>query len=189
MGRIISETCQAIWYVLNNKGFITAPTSKKEWLEFATKFDNKWIFLHCLGAIDGKHVIIQATPRSGSTFSNYKKSFGIVLLAVYNANYEFTLVGVGEAGRQSDGDIYNNSNLGMEVDGILPNIPETATVKEYSITKKCPFVFVADETFALKPFMLRPFLRRNDLNLYELVFDYRLSRVIDCLVTENTSGY
>ena len=30
MGRIISETCQAIWYVLNNKGFITAPTSKSD---------------------------------------------------------------------------------------------------------------------------------------------------------------
>ena len=26
MGRIISETCQAIWYVLNKKGFLKAPS-------------------------------------------------------------------------------------------------------------------------------------------------------------------
>ena len=41
MGRIISETCQAIWYVLNKKGFIKAPTSNNEWLDIFTEFDNK----------------------------------------------------------------------------------------------------------------------------------------------------
>ena len=67
------------------------------------KFDNKWSFPHCLGAIDRKHIIIQAPPRSGSPFFNYKKSFSIVLLAACNANYELTLVDIGEAGQQSDG--------------------------------------------------------------------------------------
>ena len=85
-GRIISKTCRAIWYALNKKVFIKAPTSKKEWLDIATEFDNKWNFPHCKGAIDGKHIIIQAPPRSGSTFFNYKKSFGIVLLIVCNTN-------------------------------------------------------------------------------------------------------
>ena len=66
------------------------------WLDIATKFDNKWNFPHCLGAIDGKHIIIQAPPRSGSTFFNYKKSFSIVLLAVCNDNYEFTLADIGD---------------------------------------------------------------------------------------------
>ena len=61
--------------VLNKKGFIKAPTFKKEWLDIAAEFDNKWNFSHCLGAIDGKHIIIQASSRSGSTFFNYKKSF------------------------------------------------------------------------------------------------------------------
>ena len=66
------------------------------WLDIATKFDNKWNFPHCLGAIDGKHIIIQAPPRSGSTFFNYKKSFSIVLLAVCNDNYEFALADIGD---------------------------------------------------------------------------------------------
>ena len=65
------------------------------WLDIAIKFHNKWNFPHCLGAIDGKH-IIQAPPRSGSTFFNYKKSFSIVLLAVCNDNYEFTLPDIGD---------------------------------------------------------------------------------------------
>ena len=42
--------------------------------------------------------------------------------------------------------------------------------------RKFLFVFVADEAFALKPFMLRLFPRRNDLNFHKLIFNYRLSR-------------
>ena len=91
MGRIISETCQAIWYVLNKKGFIKAPTSKKEWLDIVIEFDDKWNFPHCLGAIDGKH-IIQAPPRKASTFFNYKKSFSIVLLTFCNTNCSHLLI-------------------------------------------------------------------------------------------------
>ena len=105
-GRIISETRQTLWRVLSEKGFIKAPDSEEEWLAIAAEFNDKWNFPHCLGAIDGKHVLIQAPARSGSNFFNYKKCFSIVLLAVCNANYEFTLVDIGEAGRQSDIRIY-----------------------------------------------------------------------------------
>ena len=185
MGKIISETYQAIWsfLVLNKKGFIKGRTSKKEWLDIATEFESKWNFPHCLGVIDGKH-IIQAPPRSGSTFLNCKKSFSTVLLAVCNANYKFTIVDIDEAGRQSDGGIYNNSKLGMAIDRNLLNIPEPTTINEYNVTEKFAFVFVPDETFALKPFMLRSFLRRNGFNLYELIFNYRLARARR--VIENT---
>ena len=152
MGRIISETCRAIWYVLSKKGFIKAPTSKKEWLDNVTEFDSKWNFPHCVGAIDGKHTIVQALLRSGSTFFNYKKSFSIVSLAVCNTNYEFTLAHVGGAGRQTDGGIYNNSKLGLTIDRNLLNIPEPTTINEYSVTKKISICLCCRLSFSFETF-------------------------------------
>ena len=38
--------------------------------------------------------------------------------------------------------------------------------------EKLPFVFVGDEAFPLKPHMMRPYPRRN--NLEESIYNYRL---------------
>ena len=48
-------------------------------------------------------------------FFNYKKSFSIVLPALCDASYQFTAVDSGEAGRQSDGGVFANSNLGRSI--------------------------------------------------------------------------
>ena len=65
--------------------------------------------------MDGKHAVIQAPAKSGSLFSNYKKNFSIVLLALCDASYQFTAVDIGEAGKQSDGGVFANSNLGRSM--------------------------------------------------------------------------
>ena len=64
--------------------------------------------------------------------------------------------------------------------------PESATIDNYNTKKKFPYVFVADKAFALKPFMLRPYPRRNELNIHELIFNYRISRARRLI--ENTIG-
>ena len=115
IGRIIKETTGAIWDVLLEKGFLQPPQSSKDWESISRGFENRWNFPHCVGALDGKHVVIQAPAKSGSLFFNYKKNFSIVLLALCDASYQFTVVDIGEAGKQSDGGVFANSNLGRSM--------------------------------------------------------------------------
>lgn len=85
---------------------------EKRWREIAEDFMNMWHFLDCIGAIDGKHVEIQAPRNSGSLYYNYKKTFSIVLLAIVDANYKFVLVDIGGYGKSSDGGIFVASVTG-----------------------------------------------------------------------------
>ncbi|XP_030762239.1 protein ANTAGONIST OF LIKE HETEROCHROMATIN PROTEIN 1-like [Sitophilus oryzae] len=104
---IIYTTCEAIWDSLKNE-YLKLPHSIEEWKAIAKDFEDIWNFPHCLGALDGKHVSIQAPPNSGSAFFNYKKHFSTVLMSICNANYRFIMVDVGSLGSASDGGIFHN---------------------------------------------------------------------------------
>jgi len=68
------------------------------WSQIVDDFWDLWNFPNCIGVIDGKHVKAQAFPNSGSKFFNYKHSFSVVLLALVDARYKFTVVYIGAYG-------------------------------------------------------------------------------------------
>ncbi|KMQ91196.1 nuclease harbi1-like protein, partial [Lasius niger] len=107
VSKIVSETCDVIWNSLK------------------IKFNN------CIEAPDGKHVVIQTPPNSGSTYYNYKRQYSLILLGISDANCCFTVVDIGDEGRQCDSAIFQNSEM------------------------------VADEAFPLTTFMMKPYPRNN----------------------------
>lgn len=116
---------------------------------------------------------MQAPARSGSYYFNYKKTHSIVLMAVVNSNYEFILVDIGDSGRQSDGGVFNSCYLGRAMEDNTLNIPDPRPLRGTST--KFPFVFVGDEGFPLKEYLIKPYAR-SSLGVKEQVANYRISR-------------
>ncbi len=100
----------------NGKFVFEAPRTEEDWLVVSNGFRDKWDFPNCIGAIDGKHIDIEAPPNSGSMYFNYKQRFSIVLLATCDAEYRFTTVDVGAYGKQSDSGVFANSGLGRQLE-------------------------------------------------------------------------
>ena len=179
---IVKETCDIIYKGLVDK-YMPIPKSEQDWIEIANEYNLKWNFPYCVGAIDGKHVVIQAPPSSGSQYFNYKGSHSIVLLAVVNANYEFVLIDVGGFGRNSDGGILANSNFGKALENDELHMPKSCKLaRNFGET---PCVIVGDEAFPLKPYLMRPYPGRS-LPDNKKIFNYRLSRARR--VSENAFG-
>lgn len=97
MYKIVIEVCQAIWTVLQPL-YLPKPSCDL-WSQIAEDFLSKWQFPNCLGAIDGRHMQIQAPPNSGFEFFNYKKYFSLVLMASCDASYKFTWLDIGQYGK------------------------------------------------------------------------------------------
>ena len=151
VGGIIDSTCDAIWSVLMPE-YMRRPRSAEEWRQVSEGFQHTWNFPHCVGAIDGKHVVMQAPSHSGSTFFNYKGTHSIVLMAVCDARYCFTLVDIGDAGRHSDGGVFSNSELGKAMEAGELSLPEPSILP--GLTSALPYMFVGDAAFPLKTYML-----------------------------------
>ena len=170
---IFKETTKVIWNVFLDKGFLKSPISAQKWEETAQSFESKWNFQHCYAIIDGKHIIMQAPAKNDSLFSNYKKSFSGILLAVCNADYEFTLIDISEPGRQSDGGVFPNSNLGYAIVNDLLDFSEPENVNDSDF--KLPFVFVGDDAFPMKRNLVKPYSAFH-LHLEKLIINHRISR-------------
>ncbi|XP_018402561.1 PREDICTED: putative nuclease HARBI1 [Cyphomyrmex costatus] len=172
LSRIIPETCEAIWLALKEK-FMIDPT-EDNWRTIAEDFATTCQFPNCIGAIDGKHVVIQAPPRSGSCYYNYKGNHSINLLAVSDAKNRFTIVDIGTEGRQSDGGVFESSGLPHLFQTNALHIPPPTRLNNMDF--EFPNVLLGDEAFPLSTHMMRPYPRSRRLNISRKIFNYRLSR-------------
>ncbi|XP_046864368.1 putative nuclease HARBI1 [Xenia sp. Carnegie-2017] len=103
---IVKETCAGIWKALSFQ-YLKAPETITDWKEISKNFLDEWDFPHCLRALDGKHIMIECPARGGSDFFNYKGFHSIVLLAICDAKYCFTMVNIGSFGKDNDANIFN----------------------------------------------------------------------------------
>lgn len=94
-------------------------------------------------------------------------------MAYADAYEKFIMVDIGAAGRQSDGGVFQNSEIGRQLINNELNVPPPAPIHG---GVKLPYVFVGDEAFALSNFMMRPYPRSSQLCMKKRVFNYRLSR-------------
>lgn len=160
---------------------LQVPQTPEDWHSVANKFQLKWNFPKCLGAIDGKHVVIQAPQNSGSYYYNYKGQHSVVLMAVVDAEYKFLIVTVGSNGRVSDGGVFRATGVADFIESEATNIIKTPLPGR----KLCvPHVFVADDAFPLQPHILKPYPFNSQGSMR--IYNYRLSRARR--IVENAFG-
>jgi hypothetical protein len=182
IGHIIPETCRALYKVLRKK-FFKCPTTTIEWKKVADGFFTKWQFPNCIGAIDGKHVILRKPYNTGSTFFNYKHSFSIVLLGLVDYDYKFIYVNIGTQGRISDGGIFAASSLHHSLENKTLNIPHDSPLPGKN--DPIPYFMIGDEAFPLRSYLMKPFPNRH-LTHEQRIFNYRICRARR--IVENAFG-
>lgn len=84
---IVPEVCIAIYDCLKSE-YMTVPSNEESWRATSDLFFQKWQFPNCIGALDGKHVVIRKPHHAGSMYHNYKGNESIVLMAIADANYK-----------------------------------------------------------------------------------------------------
>ena len=154
------------------------PTTE-DWKTIEKQFSNRWNFPNCVGALDGKHILVTAPYNSGSLYHNYKGSFSLNLMALVDGNYKFIFIDVGQYGSNADGGVFQRSEFGKAFLNRELDIPEPKLIADYPEMGLIPHCIVADEAFPLRIDLMRPYPRRNkNENLPEdkAVFNYRLSR-------------
>lgn len=176
-----------LYYVFILRSFylilLQTPTTASQWEVVAQDYHQRWNFPQCLGALDGKHIVMQAPQHSGSFYYNYKGTHSVVLLALVDAQYKFLYVNVGCNGRISDGGVFSNSSLSTALEQNVWNFPSPKPLP--GRTKATPYVVVADDAFPLRFNIMKPYPFKS-LGGADRVFNYRLSRARR--IVENAFG-
>lgn len=170
---IVLEVCTAI--ISNLKEECMPMPKEDDWKTISNEFWEIWNFPNCIGALDGKHVVIEAPSNSGTLYFNYKKTFSIVLMALVDAKYKFIAVDIGAYGKNSDAGIFSNSKMGKAFEKNKFNVPDGRALP--GTNEVLPYAMIGDEAFPLKSYILRPYpgkqIHRDET---KKIFNERLSR-------------
>ncbi|XP_060846197.1 uncharacterized protein LOC132925853 [Rhopalosiphum padi] len=160
------------------------PQTPEEWLIIEEGFRRK--FPHCVGAIDGKHIVVQCPAHSGSEFYNYKGTYSFVLMALVDSDYHFIFADIGGQGRISDGgiEILKNSLLWQKIDSNNINLPPDTPLPGRKMN--VPYVFLSDGAFALHKHIMKPFLGNHNIGTAKRTFNQKLSSTR--VIVENVFG-
>lgn len=167
---------QVLWNIWVRSGrcryhyCLQVPETEEDWEAVKKCFWELWQFPNCIGALDGKHVVISPPPRSGALYHNYKHTFSIVLMALVDADMKFLFVDVGRNGRMNDASIWLHSSMREAIESNRLGIPRPQPLPRSS--SETPYVIVGDEGFGLKTYLMRPYPVR-DLDQEKRVFNYR----------------
>ena len=138
-----------------SREYLRRPSTAEEWLKISEGFHQLWNFPHCLGAIDGKHIVMQAPVNSGFNFYYYKGTFNIILLAVCDAQCCFAFLNIESTGRQSNEGVLANSAFGQSLEHDSLSLPCPKPLPGQSCSG--PYYFVGESAFPLKTYTLSPF--------------------------------
>jgi len=101
-----------------------------------------------MGAIDGKHVVLQCPRNSDREYFNYKNTFSIVLFALVDANYNFMFVDAGCQGRISDSGVFTNTELYKKLEAKTLCLPQPVPLNGRE--KSFPYFFYWRLSFSFK---------------------------------------
>lgn len=159
------------------------PATEDEWRKVAAEYNRLWNYPNCLGACDGKRILIAKPPNSVSTYFDYKGHCSIILLALVDAHYTFLYVDVGTNGRVSNGGVWEKCTLKAALESNTLHVPPPEKLPFSQ--RVTPFVIVADDAFPRKPWVMKPYPGK-DMSMDKLIHNYRLSRARR--VSENAFG-
>ncbi|MGH0132709.1 UNVERIFIED_CONTAM: hypothetical protein FKN15_008191 [Acipenser sinensis] len=144
-----------------------ALTHQRDWV-----VKDMWNFPLCIAALDGKHIVNEPPPNSGCHYFNYTGLHPIVLMALVDAELKFSYVDVGTNGRMSDSGVWAKCGLSSALESNELNLPPPECLPGQK--SKVPYVVVADEAFAFKSYLMKPYPRAN-LDEQTRIFNYHLS--------------
>ena len=115
---------------------------------------------HVIGCINGKHVRVECPKLSGTLYYNYKGVFSIVLMALCDANYCFTLFDLRQYGSNKDSGILANSEMGKLFEEDQLNVPPDCKLSEDD-KHSLPYFLLGDEIFPLKKWLMWAYPGKN----------------------------